>query len=228
MSEPDPAPLTETDLRLILASASPRRSELLAHLGVDFEVVVSGFDESSISTGRPETLARRLAQAKALEVSRIAQNAHVVAADTVVVRRGMMLGKPADASEARAMLSGLRGRVHRVITAVVVVSPRRPRARVAHAVSSVRMRAYTDAEIESFIATGRPFDKSGGYAIQDADFAPVAAHEGCICSVIGLPLWTVRQLLQRVAGIETSEPAYERCMECPLRAADEAGERPQP
>src|SRR3990170_4836981 len=133
-------------MRLILASASPRRRELLARLGLPFEVVAPQFDEGD-ATGRPERAARRLAVAKARAVADRQPEAAVLAADTVVAHRGAILGKPRDAAEAGAMLRRLRGRTHRVVTAVVVLPPRR-RPLVAHALTRVTMRRYTDEEIE--------------------------------------------------------------------------------
>ena len=126
-----------------------------------------------------------------------------------------MLGKPDGADEAAAMLGALRGRRHEVVSAVAVASE--GREAVEAATTAVTMRDYDDEEIARFIARGEPFDKAGGYAVQDAEFAPSASVDGCLCAVIGLPLWTVRSLLARVAGLETAPPALERCAACPLR-----------
>ena len=204
-------------MRLVLASASPRRQELLGHLGLDFEVVVSNFDEESLVHARPETLARRLAEAKAGAVAALHPEAHVLGADTIVVHRGEMLGKPVDAAEARAMLRRLRGKVHRVITGVALFSPGRARPRTAHVVSRVRMRAYADEEIEDTIARGVPFDKAGGYGIQDPALRPVEACQGCFCSVMGLPLWTAARLLQTAGAAVATDAMPERCATCPAR-----------
>jgi nucleoside triphosphate pyrophosphatase len=210
------------DVKLILASASPRRQELLAHLGLEFEVVVSGFVEPSVMTGRPAAVARRLAAAKALDVAAGHRDAAVLAADTVVSLRGNLLGKPAGACEARAMLRELRERVHRVTTGLALITPARARPRVAHTVSKVRMRPYTDAEIEAAIEAGVPFDKAGGYGIQDPVLHPVEQCEGCYCNVMGLPLWTVVELLDE-AGIGTDATGLpERCRICPAMAAASA------
>jgi MAF protein len=202
-------------MRLILASASPRRRELLALLGVEFEVVASGFDEESLNHARPDVLAKRLAAAKALEVAASDPQAAVLAADTMVVLRGEMLGKPVDAAGARSMLQKLRGRGHRVITGVALATPGRKRPHAAHVTSRVRMRAYTDADIDDTIARGVPFDKAGGYGIQDPALRPVQECHGCFCSVMGLPLWTVATLLKD-AGLPFETSAMpERCMTCP-------------
>jgi MAF protein len=187
---------------LILASASPRRRELLAALGFEFTVVPSSVDEDALLRPDAVALARALARAKASDVAANRPGNVVLGADTVVVQRGVMFGKPADAEEARWMLGRLRGRAHRVITGICVIAPGR-RPRVAHEVTRVIMRSYSEAEVEASIARGDPFDKAGGYAIQDTLFAPVDAFESCYCNVVGLPLWTTLRLLTD-AGISPS------------------------
>jgi septum formation protein len=205
-------------MRLILASASPRRRRLLAHLGLPFDVVEPDIDESDLA-GRPERVALRLAVAKARAVSEDHPDATVLAADTVVAHRGVLLGKPRDAAEAEATLKRLRGRVHRVVTAVAVLPPGHRRSFVDHAVTRVTMRRYIDAEIAASIARGDPFDKAGAYAIQDERLAPVASHDGCYCNVVGLPLWTAVRLLGR-AGLDITHISVTdllpQCGECPL------------
>jgi MAF protein len=186
----------------VLASGSPRRRELLTNLGFDFEVVPSTIDEDAFSGGRPEALTRRIARAKAEDVSARCPDAVVLAADTTVVLRGSVLNKPRDAAEAREMLTELRDRTHRVITAVCVV-PLVKRSRVEHVVTTVRMRPYIDPEIEASIARGDPFDKAGAYAIQDPVFAPVGSYDGCYCNVVGLPLWIA---LRMVADADVAQP----------------------
>jgi MAF protein len=181
-------------VRLVLASASPRRRELLTGLGFDFETVPSTVDESAIVRSRPEALARALALAKARDVAQRHPDAVVLAADTVVVHGGVILGKPRDAAEARAMLNLLRGRAHRVVTGVCVIAAG-ARPRLAHDVTRVVMRSYSEAEVEASISRGDPLDKAGAYAIQDPIFSPVDSYEGCYCNVVGLPLWTTLGLL---------------------------------
>ena len=203
---------------LILASASPRRRHLLARLGLAFEVVVPDIDEST-TAGRPERVARRLAAAKACAVAVRRPDATVLAADTIVAHRGVLLDKPRDAAEAEATLKRLRGRAHRVITAVAVLPAGHRRLLVDHAVTRVTMRRYSDAEIAASIARGDPFDKAGAYAIQDEGLAPVARYDACYCNVVGLPLWTAVRLLGR-AGLDityiTATELLAECNECPL------------
>lgn len=180
---------------LILASASPRRRQLLACLGLDFACERADIDETPWPQEAPVTHARRLALTKAGMVAARRPQAIILAADTVVVHDGRILGKPADAAEARRMLRALRGGPHEVISAVAVAA--NGRAEGAEHVSRVWMRAYSDAEIEAYIATGDPFDKAGAYAIQHPDFRPVACFEGCFASIMGLPLGLVADLLAR-------------------------------
>ena len=203
---------------LILASASPRRSELLARLGIPFEVRPVSVIEDVDST-KPAIVASRLARMKA-EAARLADaEAPVLAADTVVVHEGAILGKPRDAAEAREMLRRLRGQSHRVITAVAVI-PRGGRAALLrHPETEVTMRRYTDEEIAASIARGDPFDKAGAYAIQDPLLRPVGRYQGCYCNVVGLPLWTTVEMLRR-AGLDitvTADSLLPQCVACPLR-----------
>jgi septum formation protein len=200
--------------RLILASASPRRHELLTALGVGFEVTPADVDETTAERNAVR-VAEGLALRKARAVAEAEPGAVVVGSDTVVALDGRLLAKPGDADEAREMLRALRGREHEVVTGVAVLADGRVAADFAR--TAVFMRSYTDAEIEAYVASGEPMDKAGGYAIQDATLRPVQRIEGCECSVIGLPLWTTRRLLQVAAGLDATEPSYERCAACPLK-----------
>lgn len=200
---------------IVLASESPRRRELLAMLGVAFSTKPAAIDESSAEPD-PARRATALALAKARAVGERARDSLVLGADTIVVAPdGALLGKPPDTNSARAMLRTLRGRVHRVLTGVAVICG--DRTGTDCTATSVHMRAYTHAEIERYVVRGEPFDKAGGYAIQDPEFAPAASADGCVCSVIGLSLWSTRRLLAAIGGIESHPPALDRCASCPLR-----------
>jgi len=207
---------------LILASASPRRRQLLACLGLPFRVVVPDLDEDASSNAdlTPEEMAAALARAKALAVAQREGGGLVLAADTLVVDGEAILGKPRDAAEATSMLRRLRDREHRVITGVAVVGAGRSTAiLVDHVTTAVHMRPYSDDEIAVYIARGEPFDKAGAYAIQDPQFRPVASYDGCYCNVVGLPLRAVIRLLRR-AGLDITDdhlaglPA--ECAGCPV------------
>lgn len=180
---------------LILASGSPRRRELLAELGIPFVVRSADVDESLLPGEAPEPYARRLALAKARAVAEAAGSGLVLGADTIVVDGDDILGKPADADAARALLRRLRGRRHVVITALALVDAASGAARVVAEHSGVWLRAVTDAEIDAYVATGDPLDKAGGYAVQHAGFRPVARIQGSETNVIGLPLTRLGWLL---------------------------------
>ena len=206
---------------LILASRSPRRRRLLAHLGLPFRVVIPQVEEdiAPAAAGRPEELAVALALAKAEAVGREEGEGIVAAADTIVVDGDTILGKPADSSEAAATLRRLRGKTHRVITALAIVDAGSGQQAASHVVTSVRMRPYSDAEIAAYVARGDPLDKAGAYAIQDEAFHPVASYQGCYCNVVGLPLKALAILLRR-AGLDITLDGLEalppECARCPI------------
>jgi MAF protein len=193
---------------LVLASTSPRRRELLAGLGVTFRVEAADVDEAIRAGERPVETARRLALAKARAVAaRLgeATDGLVIGADTVVAMGSRVLGKPASPAEATAMLRELRGKTHRVITGVAIVDPATGRSAVGSETTRVRMRHMTDAEIAAYVASGDPFDKAGGYAIQNRAFHPVESIDGCYNNVVGLPLCCLVKVL-RAFGVELPDP----------------------
>ena len=194
----------DRDRPLVLASASPRRRELLKLLGLPFRVVEAAVDEAVRPGEAGDDVAVRLASAKALAGAATRPAAVVLGADTVVVLDGRILGKPADECEARAMLRALRGRPHVVITGVAVASGDRIGWR-GLTESVVEMRSYADEELERYVATGRPLDKAGAYAIQDPDFRPARRLVGCYPNVVGLPLCAALRGL-RSAGLAPSGP----------------------
>lgn len=208
-----------TPPHIVLASASPRRRELLAALGLAFEVRPSEVDEG-VEDADPVRVAEGLALRKARAVAEQERDALVIGSDTVVALDGALLGKPGSAEEARATLRALRARPHEVVTGVAVVFG--GREAVGHARTAVTMRDYADEEIEAFIASGGPFDKAGAYAIQDEAFAPAAAFQGCRCNVVGLPLGELRRLLATF-GVETCTPTPGSIVDCPV-CTGETGE----
>ena len=183
-------------MRLILASQSPRRRELLREIFSEFEVIPSEVDET-LEPGPIEQAVVSLALRKARAVAARATQGVVLAADTVVMIDGMVLGKPADPEEARGMLRRLRGREHQVITGVAVVDAATGRAESTAVVSRVVMAAYPDATIAAYVASGAPFDKAGGYAIQDLGGTLVDGVVGSYTNVVGLPVDATRRLLER-------------------------------
>lgn len=180
---------------LVLASSSPRRRELLARLGVTFEAWAADVNEDARPGEEPEALARRLSQAKAWTLAARFPQALILASDTVVAQRGVLLGKPADAADAVRMLTILRDADHQVITAVTGLDPATPREITLVSASTVWMRHYSEDELAAYVASGDPLDKAGAYAIQHPIFAPVARLEGCYSGVMGFPLGHVARVL---------------------------------
>lgn len=205
-------------MNLVLASASPRRRELLSHLGIHFAVRPVEIAEDIVPGVRGDILARRLAREKA-EAARLRYpDAEIIAADTVVVLDGAVLGKPADSVEAWRMLNALRDRWHDVISSVAYLPKGELSPLIRQPVTSVRMRRYADEEIEASIARSDPFDKAGAYAIQDAALKPVAEYEGCYCNVVGLSLWATIEVMRK-AGADlavSGEQLLPQCAGCPL------------
>lgn len=188
---------------VVLASASPRRRELLARIVATFRVVPSAVEET-LDAGPYEGAVTALAARKARAVAEQLGAGLVLGADTLVLVDGDALGKPVDAPTAQSMLRRLRGRDHRVVTGVAVVDARSGRTREAVASSRVLMAEYPESLIDAYVASGAPFDKAGGYAIQDLEGALVAGVVGSYTNVVGLPLGLTRRLLEAAsAGVVT-------------------------
>jgi septum formation protein len=181
--------------RIVLASGSPRRRELLAGLGVAFEVVTSDVDEDVETFAGPEDFALQLARRKARAVAGRVGDALVIGGDTVVELDGRIFGKPADHDEAVEMISRLSGRTHRVVTGLAVVDAATGEHREGATTSAVTMRPLGEGEIRAYVASGEPFDKAGAYAIQGLGGRLVASVDGELDNVIGLPMATLRRLL---------------------------------
>lgn len=196
---------------IVLASSSPRRRELFALLGLPFQAVDPQVDETPLEGKNPRSTALRLASAKAQEAARSHPEAIIVAADTLVVLREKILGKPQDGGEAVAILKALRGKKHRVISGVIVLDAATREKREEVADTQVWMRDYSGEEIARYIRRGEPFDKAGGYAIQDKEFRPVAKMKGCYANVMGLPLCHLYIALKRV-GVNPPATSLETCI----------------
>ncbi|HUE75187.1 MAG TPA: Maf family protein [Chloroflexota bacterium] len=198
------------EIRLILASASPRRRELLASLGMAFQTHSAGADESIRAGESPVQTVVRLAILKAEVSAGAFPGRFVLGADTIVVDGDTILGKPTDPSHAFAILSQLRGRSHSVISAIALISPNRSRPLACALSSDVSMRGLSDEEIRQYVASGDPMDKAGAYAIQNQTFRPAHLESGCFCSVVGLPLGQVERLLL-AGGIPAPVTAGQAC-----------------
>jgi septum formation protein len=190
-SEPTPA-------LVCLASASPRRRDLLWQIGVPHKAVPANLDENPLPGESPHDYVERLAVEKAMTVRNRGERLAVLAADTAVVLDGVVFGKPVDRADALAMLGRLSGRVHQVLTAVALASERSIEVRVSG--TSVRLRDLTLAEREAYWQSGEPRDKAGGYAIQGYGAVFVESLSGSYSGVVGLPLAETAELL-RAAGI---------------------------
>jgi len=213
---------------LLLASASPRRRQILHVLGLPFIVAVPPVDEDAAEGRYPgpiEGLAQWLAKHKAAAALTLpeAANRLVITADTTVLLGEEVLGKPRNKAHARELLLRLRGRLHHVVTGVAVSSLLNGRHRIesASCITPVRMRSYSEEEIASYIASGDPMDKAGSYGIQHPGFQPTQRIDGCYLNVVGLPLcvlvdllaeFNVYPLIQAGGRKETACPWSEQCL----------------
>ena len=184
--------------RLLLASASPRREELLGVLVRSFDVRPANIDERQVSGESPATYARRLAEEKAHAAARMAPARWVIGADTVVVLDESCLGKPQDARQAHRMLRGVSGRTHQVYSAVSLSGP--GHWDTALCVTEVSFDPLPDPWILNYVESGEPMDKAGAYAIQGGAAAWIRRMDGSYSGVVGLPLFETANLL-RVAGL---------------------------
>lgn len=188
------------DAPLVLASASPRRAEILRSLGMSFAVRPADVDETLLPGELPAAGAQRLAVEKALAVARAGGSGLVVAADTVVVVDGRSVGKPSSVSDARDMIQALSGRAHQVVTGVAVVRERDGRVFSGFETTEVRFRALTAAEIDVLACSDEARDKAGAYGIQGLAALAVEGITGDFFNVVGLPLGCLRRLILEATG----------------------------
>jgi septum formation protein len=186
------------NVTFILASQSPRRSELLRQIGLSFTIDPADVDETVLSGESPETYAVRVALEKARVASKKAGKGIVIAADTIVELNGTILGKPADAHDAERMLGMLSGNMHRVITGLVLRDVVTGKTITRTAVTKVWFKGLSPGEIRSYAATGEPLDKAGAYAIQEKGALLVEKVEGCYFNVVGLPLSLLGEMLKEL------------------------------
>ena len=195
-------------MKLILASASPRRAEILRNAGFEFDVHPAHLDETRLPGESPEDYVRRLADAKARsaaeQIGRKHTRAIIIGADTAVVVAGKLLGKPNGVEDAKRMLRLLSGRTHEVLTGVAAL--RVPEGSSALHVETTRVTflELSDSDIENYVATGEPFDKAGAYGIQGIGGKFVREIEGCYFNVMGLPLSRVWSLVRATKSERTA------------------------
>ncbi len=178
---------------LVLASASSRRRELLRNAGIDFTVQASNIPEPLLPNEAPKVYAERLAREKASVVFKEHPEKFVLGADTIVMVRNGVLGKPKDAAEATRMLQSLSGKSHHVVTGVCLMGP--GFVDVRSDITTVEMQKITTKEIQEYVATGEPMDKAGAYAIQGRASRWISKIEGDYFNVVGLPVWLVYRML---------------------------------
>jgi septum formation protein len=191
--------------RLILASKSPRRYELLKQVGLDFDVIPSGIEEDYIKGESPRKHVLRLAEAKALDVGNQHPDRWVIAADTIVYVDHSILGKPKSREEAKKMLRRLSGKEHRVLTGFSVHHLGRGKGDREAVQTSVKVKKLTQAEMEWYVETGEPFDKAGGYAVQGIGSFMIESIKGSYTNVVGLPICELIQMLSRLGAVRISE-----------------------
>jgi len=186
---------------IILASASPRRQELLANLGLEFEVKVSEVDETLDENMPAAQQVEKLAERKASVVAAQSTKGLVIGADTLVVLGGKPLGKPADREEAVQMLKSLQGRSHEVFTGLAVIDAATGQSVVTHQATAVRFKPLSSEQIQRYVDTGEPMGKAGAYAVQGKASIFIDSIRGCYFNVVGLPVAKLADAL-RMFGVE--------------------------
>jgi len=184
-----------TGPKIILASQSPRRRYLLEQAGIEFSVIPSRFDESSLELSSPDVYVRQLAESKARDISEQYPDSWVIGADTIVFIDGTILGKPGSESEARTMLKSLSGKTHQVLTGYCICCHRVGRLFSDATKTDVRFKKLTEREINWYIKSGEPFGKAGAYAIQGIGTFLVRRINGSYTNVVGLPVCEVAEFL---------------------------------
>jgi septum formation protein len=183
--------------RIILASNSPRRAEIMNLLGIEFVKVIPDVDENISHNGHPGGYAERLAKLKAEAVSET-DSAMIIAADTIVVRGGEIINKPVDEADAACMLKSLSGQEHQVITAVALRNLENGRIVCGHAVSHVQFKRLSEKNIEDYITSGEPFGKAGAYAIQGKGGELVESYRGELDNIVGFPAKLFGDLMEEM------------------------------
>lgn len=193
---------TLTNHRLILASKSPRRRDLLNQAGLTFTVIPSSVDERAVTIASPEEHVRLLAEAKAGEIAQRFPESWVIGADTLVVIGNAVLGKPRTRTEARHMLEALSGKTHKVLTGYCICCKNAQRSFSQTVETKVLFKPLTNREMDWYISTKEPFDKAGGYAAQGLGAFLIKRVEGSYTSVVGLPVCEVVDYLVKQGVVQ--------------------------
>jgi septum formation protein len=190
----------EIQERLLLASASPRRREILENLGFEFEILPSNVDESEVPWNDPVESAKLLAEIKGVDAQKTRPRKTIIAADTIVLCEGQVMGKPKSSEDAAKMLGTLSGRVHEVVTGIALI--KLPNTRIIEAErTKVFFRNLSPEEISRYISTREPFDKAGAYAIQGYASAFIDKIEGDYFNVVGLPVARLFSMFRKLEGM---------------------------
>ncbi len=201
---------------ITLASASPRRQQILREASIPFTLLPSEAEEPAAG-GNPEEYVQRAALEKARNAAEKVRQGLVLAADTVVVDGNRVMGKPQTEPEAIEMLRDLSGGTHQVITGVAVLDTSSGESRSRYRTSNVTMRHYSEDEVRAWVESGQAMDKAGAYAIQDVEFSPAASVEGCYLNVVGLPMCLSTDLLRQMGAELNPPPEMGSCEPCRLR-----------
>jgi septum formation protein len=188
--------------KIILASKSPRRKQILEQVGLKFTVEVSDFDETKIKFKTPQEMVKKLSLEKAKIIAVKNPNAVIIGADTTVIYKNEIIGKPTSKQDAVRILKLLSGKVHEVVTGFTVISGKNS---VTKAVTSkVKFKKLTDAEIKAYVKTGEPMDKAGGYGIQEKGGLFIENIQGDYFNIVGLPIFAVSEVLKQF-GVEITK-----------------------
>ena len=218
-------------MTLILASASPRRKELMASLGLEFQVMAADVPEDQIPGEMAQDMVMRLSLDKTSALVERLKDGLIIGADSTVVLDGEALGKPVDADDAWRMLRRLSGTQHQVMTGLSVVNAATGDRQTDWMASDIKLRTLSESEIDASIRSGVPFDKAGAYAVQDQELRPAEWWKGCYSNIVGLPLCRLLEML-RALGYSTPDPktlhAPAGCtVACPFIPENQQPERQQ-
>ncbi|MCL5970723.1 MAG: Maf family protein [Patescibacteria group bacterium] len=192
------------DRKIILASKSPRRKELLERIGLKFEIKVSNFDEDSIPFSDPTEYVEKISQSKAKDVAKDLKDAIIIAADTTIVLDGKIIGKPTSAENAKKILQQLSGRDHLVITGFTILDSKSNVLITKSVKSTVFFKELSEQEIDVYVATGEPLDKAGAYGVQEKAGIFLDRIEGDFFNVVGLPILAVYEELKKFGVVITN------------------------
>lgn len=185
-------------MRIVLASKSPRRREILNNIGLKFDVIESNAEEKIEASDTPDEIVKKLAYRKAEKVSEnLEDGALVIGADTIVVLGSRIMGKPKDEEQAFDMLSALSGVWHKVYTGLCIINTSSGACRSDYEVTEVKMGKFSSEDIRAYIRSGEPMDKAGSYAIQGLGSLLVERIDGCYYNVVGMPVFKLSQMLER-------------------------------